>query len=48
MQFIKLSQKIIGWFNLVTAVVFLAASFFLYRHTHNFVQTARHTHGTVT
>jgi hypothetical protein len=32
----------------VIAVVFLAASFFLYRHTHNFVQTASHTQGTVT
>jgi hypothetical protein len=48
MQILKLLLKIGGWFMVAIAIIVLTASFFLYRHTHNFVQSASHAQGTVT
>jgi len=48
MQILKQLMKIGGWISVVIAIIGLTASFFLYRHAHNFVQSASHAQGTVT
>jgi hypothetical protein len=37
-----------GWLNLISSVLFLTASFFLYQHTRSFVESASRAQGSVT
>lgn len=48
MHILKLLLKIGAWFMVATAAIVLMISFFLYRRTQHFVQSASHAQGTVT